>query len=75
MNFINVVRIAQDGQGVISADLSNKIIFWNCQGEHRLKIREINLIDIGHIFDIQLTRFARFMIIKTTSRVLIYEPK
>ena len=73
--FVNVARVTYDGQTAITADLSNKIIFWNCQGENRLKLREINLLDIGFIFDIKPTRLARFLVIKTTSKIILYEPK
>lgn len=72
---MNVARISHDGVVCVTADLSNKIIFWNCQGEVRVKVKEINLYEKGYIFDLQLSRFARFLAVKTTSKVIIYEPK
>lgn len=72
---MNIARISYDGVVCVSADLSNKIIFWNCQSEIRIKIKELNFFDRGYIFDMRLTRLARFLVIKTTSSVMIYEPK
>ena len=74
-NYVNIVRLSYDSCVGLSCDLSNKIIYWNLQGENRKKIREIDIINVGYIFDLRCTPFSRFFVVKTSNKVILYEPK
>lgn len=74
-NAVYIVRISSEGNSGLTADVSNRIILWNFTGVTRNSIREFNLLDAGFITDIKLTLLSRFFVIKTTKKVVIYEPK
>lgn len=74
-NAVYIVRISSEGNSGLTADVSNRIILWNFSGVTRNPIREFNLLDVGYITDIKLTLLSRFFVVKTTKKVIIYEPK
>ena len=74
-NYISTVRLSYDSAVGISCDLSNKIILWNFSSDQRSKVREVHLQGAGFISDIRCTPLSRFFVVKTSKKVIIYEPK
>jgi WD40 repeat protein len=74
-NGVYIVRISSEGNSGLTADVSNRLILWNLSGVTRNPIREFNLLEAGYITDIRLTQLSRFFVVKTTKKVIIYEPK
>lgn len=72
-NYVYIVRISYDSQVALSCDLSNKLIFWKL--ETQTIIREMDMVNVGFIMDLRPTNFFRFIVIKTTQKIIIYEPK
>lgn len=73
-NFVSIVRISNDGFSGLSCDLSNKVLLWGFKQGAKI-IQQIPLLNIGHVLDIQPTAFFRFFAVKTTSKIVVYEPK
>jgi hypothetical protein len=69
-DYIVCVKVCDDGQLAFTASLTREIIMWELNARviiQRLKLRET-------IINIEPSSFGKYLAIKTTKRVFIYEP-
>ena len=70
-DFIYLCRIADDGVIGLSCDLSMHMIIWNLFKNQPIRDVKIN----NYVMNIQATPYFKMIVIKTTSSVIIYEPR